>query len=158
MGRQSDPTKIKLIKGNPGKRALNGAEPDAMLMRDLTPPAHLSDAAAEVWNQLAPKYARMQVLTEADAELLELGCDAIASYRRAVVEADKGPVCTHPETGSMYANPWVNLKSMYFRQAMAALREFGGSPAARARLVIKPQGELFERDELAQFIRRNRAA
>lgn len=158
MGRPNEPTKLKLIKGNAGKRAINGAEPDSMLLVDLTPPAHLRPEAAEVWRQLAPKYARMQVLTEADTELLEMACDAIASYRRAAVEAEKGPVCTHPETGSMYANPWVNLKSMYFRQAMAALREFGGSPSARARLVINPQGELFERDELARYIRQNSAA
>lgn len=122
------------------------------MLRDLSAPVHLRADVAAVWDQLAPKYARMQVLTEADVEALELACDAVASYRRASMEADKGPVVEHPETGSLYANPWVNLKAMYFRQALTALREFGGSPAARARLVINPQGDLFNADPLGAFL------
>lgn len=152
MGRPKQPTHLTLVKGNPGKRAINRSEPDSPVLRDLTPPAHLRPDVAEVWNQLAPKYARMHVLTEADMETLELACDAIASYRRASAESDSGPVVCHPETGALYPNPWTNLKAMYFRQALSALREFGGSPAARARLVINPQADLFGNDPLGAFL------
>ena len=36
------------------------------MLSDLTPPAHLADRSAAVWNELAPMLRRLQVLTEAD--------------------------------------------------------------------------------------------
>jgi hypothetical protein len=35
------------------------------------------------------------------------------------------------------------VKSMAFKQAMAVLQQFGMSPAARTRIAVQPQGDLF---------------
>lgn len=150
-GRNPKPTYLKLVEGNRGKRAVNQNEPDPDLLQDLTAPPHLSAEAAAVWDELAPKYRRAMLLTELDVEMLELACTAIAHYRAATAKAADGPVICNPNTGSMYPNPWVNMASMYFKQAKAALEAMGGSPVARTRLSVSPQGDLL--DGLEGFIR-----
>ena len=151
-GRTPKPTALKLIEGNRGKRAMNKQEPDPTYLQDLTPPAWLDESAAQVWNEVAPKLRVARVLTEIDAQLLAMGCISIAQYRRAVgrtgndlvksklVENDDGEV---EETGEQ-VNPWYIVQSMSFKQAMAVFREFGMSPAARTRIAVQPQGDLFD--------------
>lgn len=150
-GRNPKPTHLRLIEGNKGKRSINANEPTPDLLEDLTAPAHLSADAAKVWGELAPKYRRAMLLTELDAEMLELASTSIANYRTATAKADEGPVCTNPTTGSMYPNPWVNMAAMYFKQAKTALESLGGSPVARVRLSVNPQSDLF--DSLESFIK-----
>ena len=158
-GRPSKPTALKLVEGNRGKRALNHQEPDPEYLQDLTAPATLPADAKGVWEQLAPQLARARVLTVIDVPALEMGCVAIAQYRRATreagdrlvfmdgreLDAEGNVVGTGPSI-----NPWTLLQSMSFKQAMAVLREFGATPAARSRVAINPQGELFS-DPAARY-------
>lgn len=151
MARPPKPTALKLVTGNPGKRALNKQEPDPTYLQDLTPPDWLDQAAAQVWNEVAPNLRAAKVLTVMDVQSLAMGCIAIAQYRRAVkrtgdnlvkakvIEGEDGePV----ETGEQ-VNPWFIVQSMSFKQAMVVFQQFGMSPAARTRIAIQPQGDLF---------------
>ena len=151
MANPPKPTALKLVQGNPGKRAINKQEPDPAYLTDLTPPAWLDAAAAEVWNETAPKLRAARVLTEVDVQLLAMGCVSIAQYRQAIRRAgdnlvksktvmnqDGDPV----ETGEQ-VNPWFIVQSLSFKQAMAVFREFGMSPAARTRIAVQPQSDLF---------------
>ena len=151
-GRPPKPTALKLVQGNPGKRALNKQEPDPTYLQDLTPPAWLDESAAEVWRETAPQLRAARVLTEVDVQMLAMGCVAIAQYRRAVKrtgvdlvksklseDEDGNPV----ETGEQ-VNPWYIVQSMSFKQAMAVFAQFGMSPAARTRIAVQPQGDLFD--------------
>lgn len=47
-------------------------------------------------------------------------------------------------------NPWLIVHSMSFKQAFAILREFGVSPAARTRIAIQPQMDLFGNGKTAE--------
>lgn len=150
-GRNPKPTALKVIEGNKGKRKIGANEPDPAYLNDLTPPAWLSSAAAEVWNEIAPNLRKACVLTELDVQALAMGCVAVAQYRAAVrrvgedlvkskqVENDEGRAC---EVGE-HVNPWMIVQSMTFKQAMAIFAQFGMSPAARTRIVVNPQGDLF---------------
>lgn len=40
-------------------------------------------------------------------------------------------------------NQWMVAQSMAFKQAMAVFQQFGMSPAARTRIAVQPQGDLF---------------
>jgi P27 family predicted phage terminase small subunit len=124
-------------------------------LQDLTPPSWLDAAAAAVWNETAPKLRAARVLTEIDAQLLAMGCVSIAQYRQSVQRTGSALVKTaikedkegNPyETGEQI-NPWFIVQSMSFKQAMAVFREFGMSPAARTRIAIQPQGDLFGDNE-----------
>lgn len=151
-GRTPKPTALKLVTGNPGKRGINKQEPDPTYLHDLTPPGWLDEPAAEVWDEVAPKLRAARVLTEIDVQALAMGCVAIAQYRRAVrrtgtdlvksklMETEDGQI---QETGEQ-VNPWYIVQSMSFKQAMAVFAQFGMSPAARTRIAVQPQGDLFD--------------
>lgn len=153
MSRVTKPTNLKLIEGNKGKRGLNKREPDPEYLNDLTAPDYLSAAAKEVWDEVAPNLRKAMLLTTIDVQTLAMGCNAIAQYRMAAkklgdnlvkakmvepLEGD-GPAAATGE----HVNPWLIVQSMSFKQAMAVFMQFGMSPAARARVSINPQGDLF---------------
>lgn len=149
-GRHPKPTALKVIEGNRGKRAMNKQEPDPTYLRDLDPPAWLSAQAKDVWNEVAPALAAAKLLTEADVQMLAMGCVAIAQHRYAVNRVGDDLVKSKHEISDGNAvsvgehiNPWMLVQSMTFKQAMAVFQQFGMSPAARTRIAINPQGDLF---------------
>ncbi len=154
MARPRKPTALKLIEGNAGKRAINAKEPEPVFLQDLTPPPHLPAAVAEVWRELAPKLARAHVLTELDTPLLEMTAAAMANFRLTMARTDGGKVMQrNEETGSVSLNPYTMLQSMAFKQAMSALREWGATPAARSRVVVDPQADLFSNNSTERFFK-----
>lgn len=52
-GRPPKPTHLKVIAGNPGKRALPTNEPQPEL-RDLEPPRDLDEDEQREWDRIAP--------------------------------------------------------------------------------------------------------
>lgn len=152
MARPSKPSALKLVEGNRGKRATAKQEPDPTYLEDLAPPAWLNPAAAAVWDELAPRLRSQRLLTVVDIDALALGCVALAQFRAAHNQLDAslvkpskpGDAMTGAEPRGEHLNPWLVVQSMAFKQAMTVLREFGMSPAARTRIAIQPQGDLFD--------------
>lgn len=137
------PSALKLIEGNRGKRALPQHEPDPAYLQDLTPPAHLPPEAAAVWVELAAPLRRARLLTELDSLCLEWLCVAAAQHRRATAEIGDKYIARNAETGSLSPSPWLIVQSMAFKRAKVLCDGFGMNPAARARVVVNPQGGLF---------------
>lgn len=158
-GRPPKPTSLKLVQGNPGKRALNKQEPDPDYLADLTPPSWLTDAAADVWVEEAPKFRAARLLTECDVLAFAALCQAAADYRRATLktgDADVKVKLRETEDGDVvetgeHLNPWAMVKSMSFKQLMVGLEKFGGTPQARTRLAVQPQGSLFDDDKASKY-------
>lgn len=144
-GRPPKPTALKLITGNPGKRALPKHEPDPDYLEDLSAPAHLPEGAKNFWNLIAPRLRKARLLTELDVSALEKLCIAEMNYR-IVTERIKEDFVLEGKNGD-YSNPLVNQQSMYLKQIMMLYREFGKTPAARVRIAINPQGDLFDDKE-----------
>ncbi|SFN23137.1 phage terminase small subunit P27 family [Nitrosomonas communis] len=140
-GRNRKPTHLKIVEGNKGKRAINGQEPDPDYLNDLTPPEFLTDSAKVVWEEIAQNLRDARVLTVLDIPMLQMVCESVATYRNAVKKCEerhaKGSIGESSSIGY-----WEMIKSMSFKQAMAAMQQFGMSPAARTRIAIQPQGEL----------------
>lgn len=143
-GRPTKPTALKLVTGNPGKRALNKKEPkpeDA----NLAAPRWLIPEAAAVWNEIAPTLGSTGLLTKVDVQMLAMGCVAIAQFRIAAKETASELVASKivenkdgdPIEIGLHVNPWLVAQSMSFKQAMAVFTQFGMSPAARSRLVVE---------------------
>lgn len=151
MARPPKPTALKVIEGNRGKRPSNKQEPDPEYLVDLTPPSWLPPAAAEVWNELAKPLRDAKLLTEVDVQALAMASVSISQYRYAVARTGDALVKSKLEKNDEGAlvevgehiNPWAMIQSMAFKQTMVVLREFGMSPAARSRVAIQPQGDLF---------------
>ena len=138
-GRPAKPSALKLIEGNRGKRALPANEPDPAYLNDLTPPAHLPAEAAAIWAEQAPRLRRAMLLTELDTLALEWLCIAAAQHRRAAAELADSDAFIVKNSPS----PWLIIQSMAFKRAKVLCDAFGMSPAARARVVVNPQGALF---------------
>lgn len=151
-GRYGKPTSLRVIEGNKGKRALNKQEPDPDYLNNLTAPKWLPDAAKKVWDEIVPDLRKARMLSTVDVPMLCKGCIAIAQYRFAVkmvgdqmvVGETKSSARGKKVTKPGQLNQWMVAQSMAFKQAMAVFMQFGMSPAARTRLAINPQGDLFD--------------
>ncbi|MGY1490733.1 phage terminase small subunit P27 family [Methylobacillus pratensis] len=155
MGRPAKPTNLKIIEGNKGKRSLNKQEPDPQYLTDLTAPDWLPKSAKAVWDEVIPHLRNAHLVTLVDVQPLAMGCMAIAQYRYAAMrtgdemvkakhkEDEEGKLVEYGE----HVNPWLIVQSMSFKQAMAMFQQFGMSPAARTRISVNPQGDLFGNSE-----------
>jgi P27 family predicted phage terminase small subunit len=150
MGRRGPPptpTKLKMLRGNPGKRPLNAAEPEP----DPTPPAcpeWLDDIARAKWEALAPELTRLGLLTSVDGDAFAAYCQAFAELQIATealksedryFTTDKGYMMPHPAV-AMQRSALENLKKY------SAL--FGLDPSSRSRLATpgdKPKADPFDK-------------
>lgn len=141
MARPTKPTHLKLVEGNRGKRSQNNFEPDAEYLYDLTPPAHLSAEEQVKWNDLAPKLRASKLLTVLEVTALCLLCETLVMLDIIKVELGTDYV-SHNSKGTSL-NQLMVARSMAFKQAMLLMQQFGMTPAARARVVVNSQGDLF---------------
>lgn len=141
MARLPKPTHLKLVEGNKGKRAINSFEPDPDYLNDLRAPGYLPEQAIEVWNDLAPKLRKAKLLTVLDVDAVCQLCIAIAQYRYATQELNFDFINYGQKGQSL--NQLMIAQSMAFKQANAIMQQFGMTPAARSRVVVNSQGDLF---------------
>lgn len=142
-GRKPTPTYLKLVKGNPGRRPLNEAEPKPRRERPGAP-AHISDKAREAWGYVSGLLDRIGVLTEVDAIALEMLCEAYAEVleARAALKTFGSNYYTTvgKDGGLMYrAHPAVAVLQDADRRIKSWAAEFGMTPSARTR--VKVDGE-----------------
>ena len=141
-GVKPQPTVLKLLKGNPGRRPLNQLEPQPA--RDaILPPTYLVGASLDKWNEVLPGLLATGVITNADIETLARYCTMYEQFLFCLVEIRAGRdqiELKHPETGEL-----LNIKSTpaglnMHKLAASMLRieqEFGLTPSARSGIVGK---------------------
>ena len=153
-GRRPTPTALKLVKGNPGKRAINKKEPKPRA-KAPTCPAHLSVKAKAVWRKLCTLLGKMGVMTEADGLALERLCDCYADILacRELIERDGRTYTTIDQNSNTLIknNPAVNQLRAADAQFKSYLVEFGLTPAARSKVTVElPDGDK-KKDPLAGY-------
>jgi P27 family predicted phage terminase small subunit len=143
-----EPTALKLLKGNPGKRPVNKAEPKPELgLPD--PPDHLDSVALEEWNASGPGLARMRVLTLSDKAIFAAYCEAWSLNRRTWQQLKRsieaagdalggGLIYSNKRSGVTKTNPLVPLAQSSANDMLRFAAELGMTPAARARLEVAP--------------------
>jgi P27 family predicted phage terminase small subunit len=144
-GRKPKPTALKLVQGNPGKRALNTAEPQPQ--RGIPEcPDWLSPLAKEHWIEIAPRLDELGVLTLADGHALALLCETFAEYRKARADVVKhgATYWSTSEDGSKLkrANPNVAIASDAAKRYRGLLAEFGLTPSSRTKVSTAPNSEV----------------
>lgn len=136
MGRRGPPPKptaLKLVAGNPGKKPLpkNEAKPKIELP---TQPRHLSAAAREEWDRLAPVLMRLGLLTRLDRAAFAAYCQAWGRYVEAEEMLSKASALAFTASGYPIINPWATISKQAVEQMTRLLGEFGLTPAARTRI------------------------
>lgn len=153
-GRRPKPTILKLVAGNPGKRAVNKKEPKPKRVIPSCP-AHLKTEAKVAWGRLCVLLDGMGVLTEADVFTLERLCGCYAELIRydKLIDTDGPTYTTSTNTGDtlIKANPAVAMFADADRRFKSYLIEFGLTPAARSKVHGAPPDPNKKDDPLAEF-------
>lgn len=152
-GRRPKPTVLKLVEGNPGKRAINKKEPKPK--REIPScPAHMSDAGKVAWGRLSVLLDRMGVLTEADSAAFERLCDCYSDILicRESLIADGWTYKTLDAQGNtlIKGNPAATQLRSADSQFKSYLIEFGLTPAARSKVHAQPDDDK-KADPLQEF-------
>ena len=145
------PTALKLLEGNPGKRALDLSDGVNPRVEIPDAPKHLGKEARKEWKRITPILEELGLISGLDRTALGLYCQTVGrlhelemafngqvsrlegedtSYVDAVYKA------SHAVTPSGYAQQsvLVQLIKSHREQVSRYLMHFGLSPAARARV------------------------
>ena len=146
-GRKPRPTHLKLVTGNPGKRALNHDEPQ--LAAGLpAPPPELSEDAQTEWRRVAARLRKAGMLTTLDRAALAAYCQAFGRWRQAeralakMAELDPttGGLLIKTKEGNAIQNPLVGVANKAMADMVRYATEFGMTPSARSRIQTDPSG------------------
>ena len=143
------PTALKVLEGNPGKRALpkNEPKPEAgAVCPDWLP----ADARAE-WARVAPVLERIGLLTQADTAALTAYCLAWASLKDAQRMIDRdGAVISGGANGYQMPHPAIAIANKALLAIHRFAKEFGMTPSARGRMSLP--GEKEEADPMEKLL------
>lgn len=144
-GPPAKPTALKAAQGNPGRRQLTENEP-VPPPGPIAPPAWVTGAAAQIWNDLAPVLIAMRTLTTADRLTFGRYCVDFARFLELKTHMwDRG------WTGTCYPIKDKKGKTRFagelpqaaelrrLHEILVRLEDrFGLSPSARTRLRVAP--------------------
>jgi P27 family predicted phage terminase small subunit len=148
------PTALKILRGNPGKRPLPENEPQAEIVSvDVKPPSHLSASAKKAWARMAASLAKSRILAESDLPVFEGLCDSYARYWEAVrmVGRTGGEVIRNGPL-SLIRNPWATTREKAFEQFTKLASQFGMTPSARTRVQAMQTDEDSALDEFLKDV------
>lgn len=132
------PTALKLVMGNPGKRAINKAEPQPKKGIPKMP-SHLDAKAKTAWSKLCKELDSMGVLTLADAYALEVLVGVYAQIRdlqkalkthgsttyKTIATSGEEVYKAYPEYGQL-----IQAQNMF----RSYITEFGLTPSSRSKV------------------------
>lgn len=104
-GRKPTPTNIRMLHGNPGKRALPKDEPNLGATL-LHPPKDLTPEAKKTWPQFAKPLAEAGITTTLDASALRVLVEAYCTWKKAT-EMIQAEGMTYLKDGIQRMNPYV---------------------------------------------------
>jgi phage terminase small subunit len=101
------PTRLKLLRGNPGHQKLNRDEPKPPVAKKcLEPPNGLVGDARDAWLYQAPRLHRIGLLTEVDTIALEIYAVAVGRWREAERQlAEAGAFVVAGSAGNQVCQP-----------------------------------------------------
>ena len=130
------PTALKVLKGNPGKRPLNGAEPRFDATAPKAPKTLTKEARAHWKRIIALMEQAPGLLTAADVYVLARYCEDLAMLDDAQQKRnDSGPVIKGPFGPIL--NPLDKLIGDLSARCLSREIQLGLTPSARSRLHVQ---------------------
>lgn len=149
VGRKPTPTALKLVKGNPGKRALPKREAKIALA-EPQPPTFLSDDAKVEWGRVCAALYRAGLMTELDRAALAAYCQAYgvwAQAERAIAKlqanGELNGLLMKTTNGNVIQHALIGVANKARADVVRYAAEFGMTPSARSRVDATgdPNGE-----------------
>ena len=132
-GRPRLPTKLKLLRGNPGRRPIDPTEPQPEI-KIPTPPEIVTGVALEEWNRITKELLDLGLVAELNRALLAGYCKAYADWLDAENHWETEPRIFKTETGYPVVNPWRAVADKAFDRMHKIATGFGLDPASMSRI------------------------
>ena len=137
-GRKPLPSNVVRLRGNPGKRRLNDAEPQPAAK--VPPcPACLGDEARKEWQRLAKELGELGLLTGLDRGLLAAYCQAHALWVEAVSSIERYGTMVKSPNGYPMQSPYVAVANKQVDIMVRIAAELGMTPSSRTRIRVGPK-------------------
>lgn len=148
-GRKPTPTALKLLQGNPGRRPINGEEPQ---FQEGTgePPEWLNKEQRNFWAEVYPLLHGARVITSADEQALAHLCIALAEVRAATETLEAQGRYQVNDQGMIKVHPAVHVLNNALSASKSLMSEFGMTPASRTK--IKALAGVEEENPLLKFL------
>ena len=141
-GYSPQPTALKVLRGNPGKRPLPEHEPKverADPSFDQPPDALGEDpVAAAEWRRVAPILRLCGIVSEGERASLLLLCQQWSRYLEAHGKVRSLGMIVKKPSGIPMINPYLVVENAALDKCLNLWRELGLTPAARVRLSAIP--------------------
>src|SRR5262245_58686562 len=124
------PTHLKVIEGNPGKRALSKNEPKPAIEKPSLP-QHLSAEAKKEWRRIVRELLKLGVVTKIDRAALAAYCEAWATWKCALEKLAVEEKVIKAPSGYPVLNPLVTIANKAAEHMHKFLVEFRMTPASR---------------------------
>jgi P27 family predicted phage terminase small subunit len=142
------PTRLRLLRGNPGKQAIRPEPQPPEPIALPEPPDFLNDEAKSEWARVGEELRRLRLLTIVDTKSFAAYCVAYARWaaaERALKGMAERDSITHGllvkgSLGTPIQNPLVKVAANAARDMVRYASEFGLTPVARARIAAGPTG------------------
>lgn len=139
-GRKAIPTHLKVVRGNPGKRALNKDEPKPSA-GTLVAPDWLTKAERLEFETLAERLAEIGLNSDSYTESVALAAQLQVEIIELseVIEREGRTYCVITKSGDrmVRARPEWNLRAEARRHLQSLLAEFGLTPSAATRVKVE---------------------
>lgn len=138
-GTKPQPTALRILRGNPGKRALPAHEAKAKRPERLpSPPPELSESAKREWRRTGRKLLAVGLLADVDEAAFGAYCASYARWLEANALLAKTAMLIKDQYGQLRPNPLLRIVREAQEQFTRALTEFGMSPSSRTRVHATP--------------------
>lgn len=131
------PTVLKILRGNPGKRKLNADEPHHAQLDPILP-AELTDPLAQAeWHRIVTTLVDRGQVTTVDRTVLAGYCLKYAQWLALEKEAATHPFIVRSPNGYPLPNPALCMANKVFGLLLKAAAELGITPSSRSRVVAQ---------------------
>jgi P27 family predicted phage terminase small subunit len=140
-GPPPQPTQLRLLRGNPSKRAFRPEPQPERPAEPPEPPPFLAGYACDEWYRVAGELHRLKLLTILDISSLAAYCTAYARWRTVAEALAKIEGLNPVPAGLMIKraqNPLVRIAGRAAADMVKYASQFGFTPVARSRIAAGP--------------------
>lgn len=136
-GRKPTPTKLRILRGNPGKRPLPKDEPEPASLEQIPPPpADLDEIAAKEWRTLATEMLAIGLLTKLDLGLFHEYCwtwSELLRHQRMLRESGRSVFVPKGSTYPQFS-PYFTASLKLSARLQSLIGDLGLSASSRTRI------------------------
>lgn len=134
-GPRTQPTILKLLRGNPGRRKLqkNELTPEKPI-KIPSPPKELNKIAKKEWRRMAKDLYGLGLLTNFDLTAFRAYCVIYAQWVQAVKQIEEHGMLIKAQSGFPMQSPYLQIANKAQAEIRKWLVEFGMTPSSRTGL------------------------